>query len=98
VLINDETWQIGANEIMILPSGDCKLTVYPWFFTFAGEYKVTRSILPPADIKVKTVARFIFECLCLCFDHFAGSFFPVPVPSTHRPATWKILTRLLVMF
>jgi predicted alpha/beta superfamily hydrolase len=46
-LVNDKTWQIGCNDIVFLPSEDSSVTLYPFFFTYQGKYKVTKNIAPP---------------------------------------------------
>jgi hypothetical protein len=45
--VNDKTWQIGCNDIVFLPAADSTVTLYPFFYTYNGQYKVTKNIAPP---------------------------------------------------
>eukprot|EP00026_Physarum_polycephalum_P012582 Phypoly_transcript_12904.p1 GENE.Phypoly_transcript_12904~~Phypoly_transcript_12904.p1 ORF type:complete len:355 (+),score=40.19 Phypoly_transcript_12904:86-1066(+) len=48
ILVNDNMWQIGANNAVVLPtSGNAYVSVYPWFVTTNGNYIYIRNIYSP---------------------------------------------------
>lgn len=43
----DNSWSIGANQLVTLPSYNSTVEIYPWFWSNAGEYSVVGSIFSP---------------------------------------------------
>lgn len=47
-LVNDQTWQIGANTLVnIAGSNAASASFYPWFFTDKGTYGYVRNVYSP---------------------------------------------------
>jgi len=55
VLLNDVTWQIGANSIVCLPSQNAAVDLYPWFFSTAGDYKLAGNVYSPELNNVREI-------------------------------------------
>ena len=36
VLVNDQTWMIGANAKIIVPKESSSIDLYPWFYSHQG--------------------------------------------------------------
>lgn len=47
VLIADSTWQIGANNKIILPSQNSYVNIYPWFYTTSGRLSYINNVYSP---------------------------------------------------
>jgi hypothetical protein len=49
VLVNDEDWQVGANEQAVVAGGAVGYTydAYPWFGTQAGQYAYIPNVFSP---------------------------------------------------
>eukprot|EP01116_Phalansterium_solitarium_P016094 TRINITY_DN3654_c1_g1_i3.p1 TRINITY_DN3654_c1_g1~~TRINITY_DN3654_c1_g1_i3.p1 ORF type:complete len:291 (-),score=118.40 TRINITY_DN3654_c1_g1_i3:215-1087(-) len=46
-MVNDQTWQIGANVAVIVPQLAASADVYPFFYTGAGRYQYIRNVASP---------------------------------------------------
>jgi predicted alpha/beta superfamily hydrolase len=49
LLVADETWQVGANELIAIPSpaGNFSYTAYPWFGSQPGRYETVDGLYSP---------------------------------------------------
>eukprot|EP00048_Salpingoeca_helianthica_P018008 m.240201 g.240201 ORF g.240201 m.240201 type:complete len:397 (-) comp23171_c0_seq1:24-1214(-) len=60
-LVDDNTWQIGANNFLTLPTRATSVlaTAYPWFFTNRGSYHYIRNVFSPQLRNVRDLVFYV---------------------------------------